>query len=58
MKQKLGLLILAICVVSGFLLESCKKETTEVNMIVKNWTLVSKNVGSLNVATNCDTDSK
>lgn len=58
MKKTIGLLILAICVLSGFLFTSCKKETTEVNMIIRNWNLVSKTVAGINVATNCETGSK
>ncbi|MDD2411300.1 MAG: hypothetical protein RBS19_01355 [Bacteroidales bacterium] len=58
MKQKIGLIILAILVSSGFLFQSCKKETTEVNMIVKNWHLISKTVLSINVDTDCDLNSK
>ena len=58
MKKNLGLMILAICVLSGFLFTSCKKEKTEVNMIVKNWTLVSKTVLGVNIATECEKNSK
>ncbi|MDD2564751.1 MAG: lipocalin family protein [Salinivirgaceae bacterium] len=58
MCKKIGLLFLAICVASGLLFQSCKKETTEVNMIIRNWTLVSKTVAGVNIATDCDTDSK
>lgn len=58
MKKKLSLLILAICVVTGFLFVSCEKETTETNMIIRNWNLVSKNVGALNVTTDCELGAK
>ncbi len=58
MKTKFGLLIVAICVLSGFLFTSCEKEKTEVNMIVRNWNLVSKTVLGVNVATDCEKDSK
>lgn len=56
--RKLGFLILAVCVLSGLLFTSCEKEKTEINMIIRNWTLVSKTVGSLNVATDCEKNSK
>lgn len=58
MKQKIGLILLAILVTSGFLFQSCKKEKTEVNMIVKNWHLISKTVLGVSVATDCDMNSK
>lgn len=58
MKKKWGLLVLAICVVSGILFISCEKEKTETNMIIINWTLVSKTVAGVNVATACEKDSK
>lgn len=58
MKKKWGLLVLAVCVVSGFLFSSCEKEVTETNMIIKNWTLVTKTVGGINIATDCEKDSK
>ena len=58
MKRKLGLLVLAICVLSGFLLTSCEKETTETNMIIRNWALVSKTVAGVNIATECEKSSK
>lgn len=57
MKKKFSLLILATCVLSGFLFTSCEKEKTEVNMIVRNWTLVSKTVLSVSVATDCEKNS-
>ena len=57
MKKNSGLLILAICVLSGLLFASCKKEKTEINMVVRNWTLVSKMVGDLSVATDCEKNS-
>ena len=57
MKKNFSLLILAICVVSGFLFTSCEKESTEVNMIIKNWTLESKTVLNVNVATDCEKNS-
>ena len=58
MKIKWGLLILAICVVSGFLFTSCEKEKTETNMIIKKWTLVSKTVAGVDIATACENNSK
>ncbi len=57
MKTKLGLLTVAFCVLSGFLFTSCEKEKTEVNMIVRNWNLVSKTVLGVNVATDCEKNS-
>jgi len=42
----------------GFLSTSCIKETTEANMVVRNWTLDTKTVAGLNVATDCEKDSK
>ena len=52
------LLIVTIVALSGLFIISCEKEKTEINMIIKNWTLVSKTVVSLNVATSCETNSK
>lgn len=57
MKTKLGLLTVAFCLLSGFLFTSCEKEKTEVNMIVRNWNLVSKTVLGVNVATDCEKKS-
>ncbi len=57
MKTKLGLLTVAFCVLSTFLFTSCEKEKTEVNMIVRNWNLVSKTVLGVNVATDCEKNS-
>ena len=53
MKRAMGLLVLVCCVLSGIILTSCEKEKTETNMIIRNWTLVSKTVGSVNIATDC-----
>ena len=58
MKKTIYLLIVTIVALSGLLITSCKKEKTEVNMIVKNWTLESKTVAGLNVATTCENNSK
>ena len=58
MKKIIGLLALAIVVTSGIFFQSCKKEVTEANMIVKSWTLVSKTVLGANIATDCDKDAK
>ncbi|MDD2552299.1 MAG: lipocalin family protein [Dysgonamonadaceae bacterium] len=58
MKKQLGLLVLVVSVLSGFLFVSCEKEKTETNMIIRNWTLVSKTVAGVNVATACEKDSK
>ncbi len=57
MKTKFGLLIVAISVLSGSLFTSCEKEKTEVNMIVRNWNLVSKTVLGVDVATDCEKNS-
>lgn len=58
MKTKIGLLAVALCILSGLFFTSCKKETTEVNMIVRNWNLVSKTALGVDVATACEKDSK
>lgn len=58
MKTKFGLQILAIVLVFGSLFQSCKKEKTEVNMIIKNWTLVSKTSLGGDIMTACEKDSK
>ena len=58
MKKKFGLLILAVCVVSGLLFTSCEKEKTETNMIIRNWTLVSKTLGSLNITSDSEKNAK
>ena len=58
MKKLFGVLVLAICVVSGFLFVSCEKEKTNFDMIVRNWTLVTKTVAGANVATDCEKNSK
>ena len=58
MKKVNYLLLITIVVLMGFLSTSCKKETTEVNMIIRNWTLESKTVAGLNVATDCETNAK
>ena len=51
-------LLITVVALIGFLSTSCKKETTEVNMVVRNWTLETKTVAGLNVATDCEKDSK
>ena len=58
MKKNAGLLVLAVLLFSGLLFTSCEKERTETNMIIRNWTLVSKTVAGVNVATSCEKDSK
>ena len=58
MKKINFLLLVTVVALTGFLSTSCKKETTEVNMVVRNWTLESKTVLSLDVATNCEINSK
>ena len=58
MKKRLGLLMFAVLVMAGFLFISCEKETTETNMIIRNWTLKSKTVAGVNIATDCEQDAK
>jgi heat shock protein HslJ len=53
MKKISYLLLIAIVAVSGFIFTSCKKETTETNMIIRRWTLESMTIAGLNVATDC-----
>ena len=48
------LLLIAVVALSGFLFTSCKKEATETNMIIRQWTLQSKTIAGLNVATDCE----
>ncbi len=57
MKKINYLLITAMVALSGFLFASCEKEKTEVNMIVRNWTLESKTVAGLDIATVCEDNS-
>src|SRR5659263_479679 len=54
MKKISFLLLIAIVALSGFLVTSCKKEATETNMIVRRWTLETKTIAGLNVATDCE----
>ena len=54
MKKISYLLLIAIVALSGFLFTSCKKEKTETNMIIRQWTLESKTIAGLNVATDCE----
>lgn len=58
MKKINLLLIITLVAISGFLFTSCEKEKTVVNMVVRNWTLESKTVAGLDVATDCETNSK
>ena len=58
MKKFNYLLIITIVALSGFLMTSCKKEKTEINMVVKNWTLESKTVAGIDIATSCESNSK
>ena len=58
MKKRLGLLVFAVCVIAGFIFISCEKETTETNMIIRSWTLKTKTVAGVNIATNCEQDAK
>jgi len=48
------LLLIAVVALSGFLFTSCKKEATETNMIIRQWTLQSKTIAGLNIATDCE----
>ena len=54
MKRISFLLLIAMVALSGFLVTSCKKEKTETDMIIRNWTLQSKTIVGLNVATDCE----
>lgn len=58
MKKNFSLLILAVVVLSGFAFASCEKETTEVNMIIRNWNLTSKTVLGVEVSTDCERTQK
>ena len=58
MKKRLGLLAFAIFVISGLFFISCEKEKTETDMIIRNWTLKTKTVAGVNIATNCEQDAK
>ena len=58
MKKINYLLFIAIVVLSGLLSTSCKKESTEVIMVVRNWTLDTKSVAGINVTTDCEKNSK
>jgi flavin reductase (DIM6/NTAB) family NADH-FMN oxidoreductase RutF len=57
MKKINALLLVAVVALSGFLVTSCKKETTEAAMIVKNWNMESKTLVGVSVASNCETNS-
>ena len=54
MKKISFLLLIAIVAISGFLVTSCKKEATETNMIVRRWTLSSKTLVGVSIATDCE----
>jgi len=58
MKKIHYLLIVTIGVLSVFLFASFAKENIPVNPIVKVWTLQSKTVAGVTVATTCDPNSK
>jgi len=58
MKRINFLLLITIVALSGFLFTSCEKETTTVNMVIRNWTLESKTIAGLDVATDCEDLSK
>jgi len=55
MKKNNYLLFLVVIAFSGILFTSCEKET---NMIVRNWTLESKTIAGVDVATACETNSR
>ncbi len=52
------LLLIAVVALSGFLITSCKKEATETNMIIRNWTLQSKTIAGLSVISDCEKVAK
>lgn len=54
MKKISFVLLIAIVALSGFLVTSCKKEATETNMIVRRWTLSSKTLVGVSIATDCE----
>jgi hypothetical protein len=58
MKRIGYLLLIVVVALSGFLATSCKKEATETNMIIRNWTLSSKTIAGVSVATTCENLSK
>jgi heat shock protein HslJ len=58
MKRITYLLLIGIVALSGFFVTSCKKEATETNMIIRNWTLASKTIAGVSVVTTCETLSK
>jgi hypothetical protein len=58
MKKINYLILITVVALSGFLFASCEKETTVVNMVIRNWTLESKTVAGIDVATACETNSK
>jgi heat shock protein HslJ len=58
MKRISFFLLIGIVALSGFLSTSCKKEATETNMIIRNWTLSSKTIAGVSVATTCENQSK
>jgi len=51
-------LFLVIVAISGLFFTSCKKETTERNMVIRNWNLVSKTIAGIDVASDCEDSSK
>jgi hypothetical protein len=58
MKKINYFLIVILVALSGFFITSCKKEKTEINMVIKNWTLESKTLAGLDIATTCENNSK
>jgi len=57
MKKINYLLLIAVVALSGFLYTSCKKQLTEANLVVRNWTLQSKTLAGVNVTTDCENHS-
>lgn len=58
MKRINFLLLVTIVALSGFVFTSCEKEKTEANLVIRNWTLESKTIAGLDVATDCEDLSK
>jgi len=58
MKKINYLLLVVIVALSGFLSTSCTKQATEVNLVVRNWTLQSKTIAGVSVETTCEDHSR
>lgn len=54
MKKISYLLLIVIVAFSGIVFTSCKKQAVETNMIVRKWTLASKTIAGINVASDCE----